>query len=41
METVGIIFLVFVIFLVVIIDLSCVKIVPQSSAYVIERLGAY
>ena len=27
--------------LIVVILISCVKIVPQSKAYVVERLGAY
>ena len=35
-------FLVLVLFIVVLIMLaSCVKIVPQAYAYVVERLGAY
>ena len=37
----GIIALVVLLFLIVIILLSCIKIVPQAHAYVVERLGAY
>jgi regulator of protease activity HflC (stomatin/prohibitin superfamily) len=37
----GIIALVVVLILVVIILSSCIKIVPQAHAYVVERLGAY
>ena len=37
----GIIALVVVLILIVIIALSCIKIVPQAHAYVVERLGAY
>ena len=31
----------FLLFLVIVVTLSCIKIVPQSHNYVIERLGAY
>ncbi|HCO28021.1 MAG TPA: peptidase [Lachnospiraceae bacterium] len=34
-------FVIFIIFIIVIAALSCIRIVPQASAYVIERLGAY
>ena len=37
----GLIALVVVLILVVMILLSCIKIVPQAHAYVVERLGAY
>ena len=37
----GIIALVVVLILLVMILLSCIKIVPQAHAYVVERLGAY
>ena len=37
----GLIALVVVLILVVLILLSCIKIVPQAHAYVVERLGAY
>ena len=37
----GIIALIVVLILIVIIALSCIKIVPQAHAYVVERLGAY
>ncbi len=37
----GIIVLVVILFLAVLILLSCIKIVPQAHAYVVERLGAY
>ena len=37
----GTIFMVIVILLIVYIVTSCVRIVPQAQAYVIERLGAY
>ena len=37
----GIIALVVLLFLIVMILLSCIKIVPQAHAYVVERLGAY
>ena len=35
------IFLLFLIVILVLIAVSCIKIVPQAHAYVIERLGAY
>ena len=35
-------FLILVVFIVILLLLaSCVKIVPQANAYVVERLGAY
>lgn len=37
----GIIALIVVLILLVMIVLSCIKIVPQAHAYVVERLGAY
>ena len=37
----GVIALVVVLILVVMILISCIKIVPQAHAYVLERLGAY
>ena len=37
----GLIALVIVLILAVIILMSCIKIVPQAHAYVVERLGAY
>ena len=37
----GTIFMIIIILLIVYIVTSCVKIVPQAQAYVIERLGAY
>ena len=37
----GIFALVIVLILIVVILLSCIKIVPQAHAYVVERLGAY
>ncbi|MDE7132294.1 MAG: SPFH/Band 7/PHB domain protein [Lachnospiraceae bacterium] len=37
----GVIALVVVLILVVMILISCIKIVPQAHAYVVERLGAY
>ena len=37
----GILALVIVLILIVMILLSCIKIVPQAHAYVVERLGAY
>ena len=37
----GTIFLIIIILLIVYIVTSCVRIVPQAQAYVIERLGAY
>ncbi|MDE7428955.1 MAG: SPFH/Band 7/PHB domain protein [Lachnospiraceae bacterium] len=37
----AIIFLVVILILCVIILMSCIKIVPQAHAYVVERLGAY
>ena len=37
----GLIVLVVVLVLAVIVLLSCIKIVPQAHAYVVERLGAY
>ena len=36
----GTIFMIIIILLVVYIVTSCVRIVPQAQAYVIERLGA-
>ena len=41
MHLIGNIFLIILIILVVYIIVSCVRIVPQAQAYVIERLGAY
>ena len=41
MNIVGNVFLVILIILVIYIVVSCVRIVPQAQAYVIERLGAY
>ena len=38
---VGTIFMIIIILLIVYIVTSCVRIVPQAQAYVIERLGAY
>lgn len=35
------IFMIIIILLIVYIVTSCVRIVPQAQAYVIERLGAY
>ena len=37
----GTIFMIIIILLIVYIVTSCVRIVPQAQAYVIERLGAY
>ncbi|MCM1272612.1 MAG: SPFH/Band 7/PHB domain protein [Clostridium sp.] len=37
----GQVFILFLVFLVVIIAASCIRIVPQAHAYVIERLGTY
>ena len=37
----GLIAFVVVLVLLVMILLSCIKIVPQANAYVVERLGAY
>ncbi|MDE6845004.1 MAG: SPFH/Band 7/PHB domain protein [Lachnospiraceae bacterium] len=37
----GVIALIVVLILLVMIVLSCIKIVPQAQAYVVERLGAY
>ena len=37
----GFIAFVVVLILLVLILLSCIKIVPQANAYVVERLGAY
>ena len=37
----GLIAFVVVLLLLVMILLSCIKIVPQANAYVVERLGAY
>ena len=37
----GLIALVVVLILAVMILLSCIKIVPQANAFVVERLGAY
>ena len=37
----GLIFLILVLVLIVIIVTSCIKVVPQARAYVIERLGLY
>ena len=41
MNIIGNVFLVIVLILVIYIIVSCVRIVPQAQAYVIERLGAY
>ena len=41
MSIFGTIFMIIIILLVVYIVTSCVRIVPQAQAYVIERLGAY
>ncbi|MBS6722820.1 MAG: SPFH/Band 7/PHB domain protein [Clostridiales bacterium] len=41
MHIIGNIFLIIVIILIIYIIVSCVRIVPQAQAYVIERLGAY
>ena len=41
MSIIGNIFLIIVIILIIYIIVSCVRIVPQAQAYVIERLGAY
>ena len=41
MNIVGNVFLVILIILVIYVIVSCVRIVPQAQAYVIERLGAY
>ena len=35
----GLIFLILILVLVVVIVTSCIKVVPQARAYVIERLG--
>ena len=40
MNIIGNVFLVIVLILVIYIIVSCVRIVPQAQAYVIERLGA-
>ena len=40
-KVIGTIFMIIIILLVVYIVTSCVRIVPQAQAYVIERLGAY
>ena len=37
----GIISLVIILIIVLLILASCVKIVPQANAFVVERLGAY
>lgn len=37
----GLIALLVVLILIVLILASCIKIVPQAQAYVVERLGAY
>ena len=37
----GLIFLILILVLVVVIVTSCIKVVPQARAYVIERLGTY
>ena len=37
----GILALVVLLILIVIVLFSCIKIVPQAQAYVVERLGAY
>ena len=37
----GLIFLILILVLVVVIVTSCIKVVPQARAYVIERLGLY
>ena len=41
MNIIGNVFLIIVLILVIYIIVSCVRIVPQAQAYVIERLGAY
>ena len=41
MSIVGTIFGIIIILFVIYVVLSCVRIVPQAQAYVIERLGAY
>ncbi len=41
MNIVGNVFLIILIILVIYVIASCVRIVPQAQAYVIERLGAY
>lgn len=38
---IGMIFMIIIVILVIYVVLSCVRIVPQAHAYVIERLGAY
>ena len=37
----GAAFLVFLVFILVIVALSCIRIVPQAYAYVVESLGTY
>ena len=37
----GFILLVFLVFILLIIVTSCIKIVPQEHAYILERLGTY
>ena len=37
----GVVFILLVLILIIILLASCVKIVPQAHAYVVERLGAY
>ena len=37
----GLVALLVVLILIVLILASCIKIVPQAQAYVVERLGAY
>ena len=37
----GVVFILVVLILIIILLASCVKIVPQAHAYVVERLGAY
>ena len=41
MEFIGAIVLIVLLLIVVLTALSCIKIVPQAQAYVVERLGAY
>ncbi len=41
MEFIGAIVLIILLLIVVLTALSCIKIVPQAQAYVVERLGAY
>ena len=37
----GLMFLILILVLIVIVVASCIKVVPQARAYVIERLGLY